>query len=141
MLHRMELIDHEPEAIDLSTTPVHLGLGSRARPISGFAFDPSVLAEYGEAVADDGPEGRMVVLIDEEGAGDHWERHPGDELVVCVDGKVTVTRQLTGSTEQVVLGPGGATVNPGGVWHAVDAHGGARILTVTPGLGTEHRPR
>lgn len=139
MLQRMELRDDERDAIDLLTTPLHLGLGCRARPIGGFAFDPAVLRAYGEAVADDGIEGRMVVVIDEEGPGDHWERHPaGDEVIVCLSGAVTVVRE---AGEQVVLRPGEATVNPAGVWHAVDADGAARILTITPGLGTEHRGR
>ncbi|SFO21764.1 Cupin domain-containing protein [Pseudonocardia ammonioxydans] len=142
MLQRMKLLDDERNAIDLSTTPLHLGLGSRARPIDGFAFDPAVLQAYGDAVAEDGIEGRMVVLIDEEGPGDHWERHPaGDEVVVCVSGTVTVVRDVGGPAEQVVLRPGEATVNPAGVWHAVDVDGAARILTITPGVGTEHRPR
>jgi quercetin dioxygenase-like cupin family protein len=139
MLLRMELRDDARTAIDLLTTPLHLGLGCRARPIDGFAFDPAVLRAYGDAVADDGAEGRMVVVIDEEGPGDHWERHPGgDEVVVCLSGAVTVVRDGGG---QVVLRPGEATVNPAGAWHAVDADGAARLLTITPGPGTEHRPR
>lgn len=138
----MNLLDDARHAIDLSTTPLHLGLGSRARPIDGFAFDPAVLQAYGDAVAADGREGRMIVLIDEEGPDDHWECHPaGDEIVVCISGSITVVRQVDDGIEEVVLGSGEATVNPAGVWHAVDANGAARILTVTPGLGTEHRSR
>jgi quercetin dioxygenase-like cupin family protein len=138
----MKLLDDDTTAIDLSTTPLHLGLGSRARPIDGFAFDPAVLQEYADAVADDGVEGRMVVVIDEDGPGDHWERHPGgDEVIVCLAGTVAVVREVGERTEQVVLRPGEATVNPAGVWHAVDADGAARLLTITPGLGTEHRRR
>jgi mannose-6-phosphate isomerase-like protein (cupin superfamily) len=138
----MKLLDDATNTIDLLTTPLHLGLGSRARPIDGFAFDPTVLQAYSEAVADDGGEGRMVVLIDEDGPGDHWERHPaGDEVIVCIGGKVTVVREVDDTTDEVMLGPGTATVNPAGVWHAVEVDGSARILTITPGLGTEHRPR
>jgi quercetin dioxygenase-like cupin family protein len=142
MLQPMKLLNDERAAIDLSTTPLYLGLGSRARPIEGFAFDPAVLRAYGEAVAGDGNEGRMVLVIDEEGPGDHWERHPaGDEVIVCIHGTVTVVREVGERTEQIVLRPGQATVNPAGMWHAVDVDGTARILTITPGLGTEHRQR
>ncbi len=101
-----------------------------------------MLQAYAEAVAGDGTEGRMVVVIDEEGPGGHWECHPGgDEVIVCISGTVTVVREVRELTEQVVLRPGEATVNPGGTWHAVDADGAARLLTITPGLGTEHRRR
>ncbi|MFF5336165.1 cupin domain-containing protein [Streptomyces sp. NPDC013181] len=138
----MRLVNHEPNAIDLRTTPVHLGLGSRAKPVEGFAWDPEVLHAYSAAVAADGAEGRMVMIFDGDGPGDHWECHPaGDELVVCLSGSVTVTRDVDGAPDRVVLGPGEATVNPAGTWHAVDMAGPASILTITAGLGTDHRPR
>ncbi|MFI5721925.1 cupin domain-containing protein [Streptomyces cyaneofuscatus] len=138
----MRLINDERNAVDLRTTPVHLGLGSRAKPVEGFAWDPEVLQAYSAAVAADGAEGRMVAIFDGDGPGDHWERHPaGDELVVCLTGAVTVTRDVEGVPERVVLGPGEATVNPAGAWHAVDMAGPASILTITAGLGTDHRPR
>ncbi|MER8258694.1 cupin domain-containing protein [Streptomyces albidoflavus] len=138
----MRLVEHQAEALDLRTTPVHLGRGSRARPVEGFAWDPEVLRAYTAAVAADGAEGRMVMIFDGEGPGDHWESHPaGDELVVCLTGSVTVTREVDGVSDQVVLGPGEATVNPAGVWHAVDMEGPASLLSVTATLGTDHRPR
>ncbi|WP_371627144.1 cupin domain-containing protein [Streptomyces sp. NBC_01116] len=138
----MRLVDHERNAIDLRTTPVHLGLGSRAKPVEGFAWDPEVLQAYSAAVAADGAEGRMVTIFDGEGPGGHWERHPaGDELVVCLSGSVTVTRDVDGVPDRVALRPGEATVNPAGAWHAVDMAGPATILTITAGLGTDHRPR
>lgn len=138
----MRLVNHERDAIDLRTTPVHLGLGSRAKPVEGFAWDPAVLQAYSTAVAADGAEGRIVTIFDGDGPGDDWERHPvGDELVVCLSGSVTVTRDVDGGPEHVVLGPGEATVNPAGAWHAVDMAGPSSILTITAGLGTDHRPR
>ncbi|MDT0265804.1 cupin domain-containing protein [Streptomyces sp. DSM 44915] len=140
----MRLVNDTRDAIDLRTTPVHLGLGSRAKPVEGFAWDPEVLQAYSAAVAADGAEGRLVAIFDGEGPGDHWERHPaGDELVVCLSGSVTVTRDGDGdgAPDRVVLGPGEATVNPAGTWHAVDMAGPATILTITAGLGTDHRPR
>ncbi|QNP67797.1 cupin domain-containing protein [Streptomyces genisteinicus] len=138
----MRLVNHAPDAVDLRTTPVHLGRGSRARPVEGFAWDPEALRAYSAAVAADGTEGRMVMIFDGDGPGDHWESHPaGDELVVCLSGSVTVTRDAGGVPDRVVLGPGEATVNPAGVWHAVDMRGPSTILSVTAALGTDHRPR
>lgn len=137
----MRLVN-EHNAVDLRTTPVHLGLGSTAKPVEGFAWNPEVLQAYSAAVAADGAEGRLVTILDGDGPGDHWERHPaGDELVVCLSGSVTVVRDLDGVPDRVLLGPGEATVNPAGVWHAVDTTGPTSILTITAGLGTDHRPR
>ncbi|MGV9453079.1 cupin domain-containing protein [Streptomyces sp. NPDC003635] len=138
----MRLVNHQRNAMDLRTTPVHLGLGSRARPVEGFTWDPEVLQAYGAAVAADGAEGRMVMIFDGDGLGDHWESHPsGDELVVCLSGSVTVTRDVDGVLDRVLLGPGEATINPAGVWHVVDTEGPTSILAITATLGTDHRPR
>ncbi|WKV75426.1 cupin domain-containing protein [Streptomyces sp. PCS3-D2] len=138
----MRLVNHERNAMDLRTTPVHLGLGSRAKPVEGFTWDPEVLQAYSTAVAADGAEGRMVMIFDGDGLGDHWESHPaGDELVVCLSGSVTVTRDVDGVPDRVLLGPGEATINPAGVWHVVDMEGPTSILSITAGLGTDHRPR
>ncbi|MDQ6527311.1 cupin domain-containing protein [Nocardioides sp. LHD-245] len=138
----LRLNDSLLDTIDLRTTPLHLGLGCRSRPVEGFAFEPAALEAYADAVADDGREGRLVVLIDEQGRGSHWERHPGgEEVIVCVSGAITVVREIDGEVQEVTLQAGEATVNPAGVWHAVDTAGEARILTITPGPGTEHRAR
>jgi len=136
----MELIDDTRHAIDLRTTPLHLGLGSRARPIQGFAFEPQALGAYLEQTAADGTDGRLLIVIDEDGPGAHWERHGGDEVIVCLEGAVTVRQERDGAVDAVALTSGQAIVNLAGVWHTVDADGRARILTITPGVGTEQRP-
>jgi quercetin dioxygenase-like cupin family protein len=138
----MKLITDRHGAIDLLTIPVHLGLGSRAMPVEGFTWQPEALESYSAAVAADGAEGRMVMIFDGDGPWTSWECHPeGDELVVCLDGRITMIREIDGEPDPVELGAGEAMINPAGVWHTADIAGRARILTVTPGLGTEHRPR
>jgi quercetin dioxygenase-like cupin family protein len=138
----MKLLTDTPAAVDLLTTPVHLGLGSRALPIEGFAWEPEVLESYSAAVESDGPEGRMVMIFDGDGSWTSWERHPaGDELVVCLSGRITMIREMDGQEDPVELRPGVAMINPAGIWHTADIDGQARILTITPGVGTEHRPR
>lgn len=138
----MKLRTDTVSAVDLSTTPVHLGLGSRAKPVEGFAWDPEALEAYGAAVAADGAEGRMVMIFDGDASWTSWERHPGgDEVVVCLEGRITMIREVDGDHEAVDLRPGEATINPPGIWHTADIEEPSRILTITPGIGTEHRPR
>lgn len=38
----MKLVTEPRDAIDLTTTPVHLGLGSRALAVDGFGWDARV---------------------------------------------------------------------------------------------------
>ncbi|KAB7759294.1 cupin [Mycolicibacterium phlei DSM 43239 = CCUG 21000] len=141
---RMIAIETPNGRQNLLDTPLHLGAGSRVRTVRGFAWNPEALSAYVAATADDGADGRLMVVVEDEGRGDHWERHLADEVIVCLTGQVSVLRGPDPSddtADEVTLGPGDAVVNPAGVWHAVDMHGRARVLTITPGPGSEHRPR
>jgi quercetin dioxygenase-like cupin family protein len=138
----MDLIGRPDGSIDLFATPVHLGLGSTARVVEGFAWEPEVLGAYAEAAASDGAEGRLVMAFRNEGSWTVWERHPaGDEVVVCVSGRMTGVQERAGGEHRIALGPGEALVNPAGVWHTADVEEPGVFLTITPGEGTEHRSR
>jgi mannose-6-phosphate isomerase-like protein (cupin superfamily) len=130
-----------PEPFDLSTTYVHLGLGATATPLPGFEWSESYLEGYARRFASDGDEGRLVVVTRETTTWTSWERHPaGEELVVLLDGRVDLVQELDGDEVTVALRPGEAVVNPTGVWHRSVVHEPGRVLFVTPGRGTEHRP-
>jgi len=138
----MELVAEPRGAIDLTVVPVHLGLGSRARAVEGFGWDGGALAAYADAVAADGAEGRLVMVFQCRRSWDAWERHPaGEEVVICLSGRMTLTQEVDGRPEQVVIGPYEAIVNPRGVWHTADVDEPAWFLAITPGEATEHRPR
>jgi quercetin dioxygenase-like cupin family protein len=138
----MQLVTGDRDAIDLATRPVHLGLGSRASVVDGFAWDADVLEAYGAAVAQDGPDGRLVMVFEGGGSWDNWERHPaGDEVVICLSGRMTVIYETDAGDVRVELGPCEAMINPAGAWHTADIDEPVRFMTITPGLGTEHRPR
>jgi mannose-6-phosphate isomerase-like protein (cupin superfamily) len=127
---------------DLSTFPVHLGLGATAERLGAFDGTPEWYERYGEAHASDGAEGRLVSLHTFDRPWDSWEMHPnGDELVVCVAGTVTLHQEIDGETRTAVLGVGEAIVNPPGVWHTADVDEPATAVFVTAGMGTEVRPR
>ncbi|KAK1178983.1 cupin domain-containing protein [Streptomyces sp. NBS 14/10] len=137
----MRLVN-EHNAIDLRITPVHLGLGSTAKPVEGFAWDPEALQAYSAAVAADGAEGRMVMIFDGDGPGDHWESHPaGDELVVCLSGSVTVTRDLDGVPDRILLGPGEAICFLRSAARPRQLFGTARWPRAAGGLGRPGRRR
>lgn len=82
-------------------------------------------------------------MIGENGATwTHWERHPGGpELFVLLSGHLTVIQDFDVDQLRVELHPGEAVLNPRGVWHTADVHEPGQSLYITPGRGTEHRPR
>jgi uncharacterized cupin superfamily protein len=129
-------------AHDLRTFPVHLGLGATVVPqpaFTGMEWYPGYVART-EA---EGREGRLVSMYDFAESWDTWEKHPsGDELVVCLDGEVTLIQELgDGSFHAVPLKAGEYAVNPAGVWHTADVAAPVKVLFITAGIGTEHRSR
>ena len=128
--------------LDLSTTPIHLGLGARATPQETFTGDMGWYQRYGERNAADGVEGRLVTIHSFAEPWTTWEMHPlGFEVVVCIAGRMTVQQELLdGSTRTCTLLPNQAVINAPGVWHTADSDG-ATALFITAGAGTEHRPR
>jgi quercetin dioxygenase-like cupin family protein len=129
--------------IDITAVPVHLGPGGTARPIEGFDWSDEFLAGYERDTRADGADGRMVMMFHMQGAWSHWERHPaGEEVVIACTGEHRFVQELDGTEQEVVLRPGHAIINPPGVWHTADSgDDGGWIVAITPGLGTEHRPR
>jgi mannose-6-phosphate isomerase-like protein (cupin superfamily) len=130
------------EAFDLSETHVHLGLGATAVPIPDFQWTPEFLESYATRFESDGDEGRIVCVVPQTATWDSWERHPaGDEVVVLLSGRVDLIQEIDGTERVIELRPGHAVVNPPGVWHTADVHEPGDGLFITPGRGTEHKPR
>jgi quercetin dioxygenase-like cupin family protein len=128
--------------IDITKVPIHLGPGGTARPIEDFDWSDERLAAYAEATRTDGPDGRMVMMFHVEGSWSSWERHPsGAEVVIGCTGTHHFIQELEDGEHVIELTAGQALVNPPGVWHTADSGAGGWIVTVTPGLDTEHRPR
>ena len=129
-------------SFDLSRVYVHLGLGARAEKLPEFTWSEDYLQRYEAAHETDGDEGRLVMIGPEQATWTSWERHPaGDELVVALSGHQTLIQEADGEQHRIELRPGHAVINPRGVWHTADVHEQGSALFITPGRGTEHRPR
>jgi mannose-6-phosphate isomerase-like protein (cupin superfamily) len=127
--------------IDITAIPIHLGPGGRAAPVLGFDWSPEQLAAYDAATSADGPDGRLVMMFHLGGVWANWERHPlGDEVVIACTGRHRFVQELDGGHVVTEIGPGEALVNPAGVWHTADSYEPGWLVTITPGLGSEHRP-
>ncbi|MFM2409947.1 MAG: hypothetical protein RL481_775 [Pseudomonadota bacterium] len=67
--------------------------------------------------------------------------HPlGDEVVLCLSGKMTLHLEMAdSSTGKIAMGAGGYVINPPGCWHTADVEDEATALFITACWGTEHR--
>lgn len=128
----------------LPTHPAHLGLSATASVEPEFT-GMEWYAAYTARHAADGIEGRLVSQYSFDQRWDSWEMHPhGAELVICTAGSLTLHQQhADGATETVALAPGDYAINPPGTWHTADVPAGttATAIFITPGLGTQRRPR
>jgi uncharacterized cupin superfamily protein len=131
-----------PEPIDLATANLHLGLGARVDVLADFQWTPEYLEAYIARTEGDGDEGRLVMLGRQDASWDSWERHPaGEEVVILVSGRVDLYQEVDGGVQVVPLTAGTAAVNAPNVWHTADVHEPGDAIFITPGRGTEHRPR
>ena len=121
---------------------IHLGAGATALPQPDFSGG-DWYAGYGARHDGDGPEGRLVSMFTFTTSWESWEMHPhGDEVVICTEGRITLHREFAdGTIAKVTIGAGEYVINPPGCWHTADIDGEATAVFITPGLGTEGRPR
>ena len=128
--------------LKLTERPLHLGLGATAVPQPPMTGGMAWYEAYGERHGADGREGRLVTQFTFTGPWDTWEMHPeGDEVVLCLEGELTLVQEVEGREVRTVLRPGEYAINGPGVWHTADVSSRATGLFITAGMGTEHRPR
>lgn len=127
---------------ELARFPIHLGLGAKATAQPEFT-GMEWYEEYGARNIGDGNEGRLVSMYTFTESWETWEVHPnGDEVVLCVAGKMTLHQEYPdGKTATVELNAGEYAINAPGVWHTADIDGEATGVFITAGAGTEIRPR
>ncbi len=132
-----------PAPTQISTHPIHLGLGATAEIEPEFTGEMSWYQGYGSRHSSDGAEARLVTMYTFSESWDVWEMHPvGSEVVLCVAGRITLLQESAdGEEASVTLDAGEYAVNDPGTWHTADVDDRATVLFITAGMGTEHRPR
>lgn len=99
-------------------------------------------ADYTARHAADGREGRLVSMHRFTESWDVWEMHPhGSEVVLCVNGLLTLVQDRDGEMTRTTLQAGEYAINEPGVWHTADVEQEVTAVFITAGIGTEHRSR
>jgi mannose-6-phosphate isomerase-like protein (cupin superfamily) len=92
----------------------------------------------------EGFKGRLLVArFDFETDWPTWEIHPeGDEVVVLISGTADMVLDHGGSHQVTSLSqPGSFVIVPRGTWHTARISAPTSMLFITPGAGTENRPK
>ena len=86
--------------------------------------------------------GTIVTVNAAEGDWDHWEVHPnGDEVLVLLEGETQIVFERPDGEQTFDLKPGSTLIVPAGVWHRARGQKHVRMLFITYGAGTTHKPR
>lgn len=85
--------------------------------------------------------GRLLTVLNMNADWTNWEAHPaGDELLFMLEGSATFVLDLPEGKTEVALNAGRLLVVPRGVWHTAKLSAPARLLAITAGHGTKHKP-
>jgi len=85
--------------------------------------------------------GRLLAALSMGADWTNWEMHPeGYEVLFMLEGKATFVLDLSDGLREVALNTGHLLVIPQGVWHTARVNEPARLLAITAGSGTQHRP-
>ncbi|HEX6999301.1 MAG TPA: cupin domain-containing protein [Gammaproteobacteria bacterium] len=103
--------------------------------MSGSPTDPGIRRLMGSE------QGRLLSALTTNADWPNWEMHPaGDELLFMLEGEATFLLELADGVKTVELVAGRLLIIPRGVWHTAKVRKPARLLAITAGLGTQHRP-
>ena len=103
--------------------------------MSGNPTDPGIQRLMGS------DKGRLLSVLSMSADWTNWEMHPaGDEILFMLEGKATFVLDLSDGLTEVAVRAGRLLVIPKGVWHTAKVSEPARLLTITAGSGTQHRP-
>lgn len=84
----------------------------------------------------------LISLYEFESDWSNWEIHPhGDEIVLLISGEVEFLLEVESGQSRITLREQGQyLVVPKGVWHTAKTNSKSKILFITLGQGTQHRP-
>lgn len=83
----------------------------------------------------------LISVYDFDADFPHWEMHPeGDEIFFAQSGDFVLTLERNGARSDHPLKGGESFLIPKGAWHFMKVNTPGRIVVVTAGKGTQHRP-
>jgi mannose-6-phosphate isomerase-like protein (cupin superfamily) len=124
------------QAFSLDSTYIHLQPDERALAMEGGArFWAGIAGRH------DLDHGRLMGSTEQSADWDHWERHPaGEEILVLLSGELELVLDTGEGEQRAVLEPGQTFIVPRGIWHRGIVKKPGKLMFITPGAGTEHRP-
>ncbi len=118
-------------------TYVHLAADGAAQVVAGgdafWSLPPERIEAFGQ--------GWLVAEFTFDADWPNWEVHPeADEFVYLLTGEAELWLERAEGVERIAMQAGRAIVVPRGVWHTAKVRAPSRMLHVTRGAGSRHKP-
>jgi mannose-6-phosphate isomerase-like protein (cupin superfamily) len=131
-------MDSSNAAFDLSRTFILIDDGPKAMPLP---VGPDFWKSIAQSSVANSPTGRLVSLTDQLADWTHWEMHPAnDEILFMLSGSMELIVEEKGSETVVRLESLCAFIVPRGTWHRGRVRVPGKLLGITGGAGTQHKP-
>jgi len=125
-------------AFDLAGTFILIDEGPTATPI---AVGPDLWERLQKSPIANSPSGRLISLGDQRADWGHWEMHPAsDEVLILLSGSLELILEENGQERSVLLNSLSAFIVRRGTWHRARVHAPGKLLGITGGAGTQHKP-
>jgi len=83
----------------------------------------------------------LITVGTGDGDWKQWEMHPhGDEVLIVLEGSVRMVFERDGGEETHDISAGATLIVPAGTWHTARGQKNLRMLFMTFGKGTDHKP-
>ena len=122
--------------IHLSETYIHL-------QDNGSATTIPVTPDFWPTIVDrkDLHEGRLVTMFSVESDWTTWEMHPeGEEILFLASGEIEFILDQAGVIDSIILKEKETLMIPRGAWHRAVVRKPGKLVGITYGRGTVHRP-
>jgi mannose-6-phosphate isomerase-like protein (cupin superfamily) len=86
-------------------------------------------------------QGTLVAAFKGDRDWTHWEMHPaGEEILVLLEGELVMLFEGAEGETRHPMFAGTTVIVPAGIWHRALVDRPTRLLAITYGAGTEHKP-
>jgi oxalate decarboxylase/phosphoglucose isomerase-like protein (cupin superfamily) len=129
----------QSDPLDLSSTFLRLRADASAEPLT---VDETFWQRIMNGQLGDFHNEFLVASGNFEADWSMWEMHPnGDEMVFLLSGSATFLLEEPHGTREIALSKAGTYILvPKGTWHTARTQEPCRMLFITAGEGTRHRP-
>jgi mannose-6-phosphate isomerase-like protein (cupin superfamily) len=122
------------DAFDLAGTFILINEGPTATPIP---VGSDFWQRLQQSPIANSPTGRLISLGEQRA---DWGHPASDEILILLSGRLELILEEEGQERSIVLNSLNAFIVPRGTWHRARVHEAGKLLGITGGAGTQHRP-